>query len=359
MLDAFKTPKALMQKGGALLTGLLTVASLSLVPVSQVEAKKFGGGMSIGKSAPVKKAPPPAAAPSANTPAKPNAAQTPGNAPAGQAAAAPAAAGAAGAAAAGAATRSSWMGPLVGIAAGLGLAALASHLGLGEELMSLLLIVLFVVAAVFLVRLVMGRARASSGMPEPAMARSSSGYSAGSVSGGQWPSQSETEPRSGSAQRFDRSAGAQPGEPDDSAYESSAPAAHGIAQDDIDAFLHVARQQFMAMQKLWDSGDLGQIEAFCTPAMSLEIRRQLEERGDAPNQTSVVQLDLEWLGLESATDDEGVAVEEAYIRFYGLVREESNGTASAFDEVWLLQKPVDGASGWLLAGITQQGGQSH
>lgn len=359
MLDAFKTPKAFIQKGGALLTGLLTVASLSLVPASQVEAKKFGGGMSIGKSAPVKKAPPPAAAPSANTPAKPNAAQTPGNAPAGQAAAAPAAAGAAGTAAAGAATRSSWMGPLVGIAAGLGLAALASHLGLGEELMSLLLIVLFVVAAVFLVRLVMGRSRASSGMPEPAMARSSSGYSAGSMSGGQWSSQSEMEPRSGSAQRFDQSAGAQSGEPGHSAYEPPASAGQEIAQDDIDAFLHVARQQFMAMQKLWDSGDLGQIEAFCTPEMSHEIRRQLEARGDAPNQTSVVQLDLEWLGLESATDDEGVAVEEAYIRFYGLVREESNGTASAFDEVWLLQKPVDGASGWLLAGITQQGGQSH
>jgi predicted lipid-binding transport protein (Tim44 family) len=180
------------------------------------------------------------------------------------------------------------------------------------------------------------------------------------MSGGQWPSQSETQPRSGSAhQHFDQSAGAQSAQPDHSAYEPSASAGQGIAQDDIDAFLQVARQQFMAMQKLWDSGDLGQIEAFCTPAMSLEIRRQLEERGDAPNQTSVVQLDLEWLGLESATDDDGVAVEEAYIRFYGLVREESNGTASAFDEVWLLQKPVDGASGWLLAGITQQGGQSH
>jgi predicted lipid-binding transport protein (Tim44 family) len=359
MLDAFKTPKVLIQKGGALLTGLLTVASLSLVPASQVEAKKFGGGMSIGKSAPVKKAPPPAAAQSANTPAKPNPAQTPAaGAPAGQAAAAPAAAGAAGKAA-GSSTRSSWMGPLVGIAAGLGLAALASHLGLGEELMSLLLIVLFVVAAIFLVRLVMGRGRASSGMPEPAMARSSSGYSAGSMSGGQWSSQPEMEPRSESAQRFDQSAGSQPAQPEHSAYEPAASAGQGIAQDDIDAFLHVARQQFMAMQKLWDSGDLGQIEAFCTPEMSHEIRRQLEARGDAPNQTSVVQLDLEWLGLESATDDEGVAVEEAYIRFYGLVREESNGTASAFDEVWLLQKPVDGASGWLLAGITQQGGQSH
>ncbi len=342
MLEALVTSKSLAQKGVALFTGLLTVVSLSLVPVSQVEAKKFGGGMSIGKSAPVKRAPPPAA-PAANTPAKPNAAQTPGNAPAGQAAAAPAA---------GAASRSSWMGPLVGIAAGLGLAALASHLGLGEELMSLLLIVLFVVAAVFLFRLIIGRGRAASSMPEPAMARPSSGFG-GQMSGGQWPSQPQEDPRPAPAQGFDRSSGVQ-----SQASVQEAPGsvpAQDISQDDIDTFLHVARQQFMAMQRLWDSGDLGQIESFCTPAMALEIRRQLEDRGEATNQTSVVQLELEWLGLESAQDDEGAQVEEVYIRFHGLVREESDGTANAFDEVWLLQKRSDGASGWLLAGITQQG----
>lgn len=351
MLEALMTSKSLAQKGAALFTGLLTVVSLSLVPASQVEAKKFGGGMSIGKSAPVKRAPPPAA-PAANTPAKPNAAQTPGNAPAGQAAAAPAAGAAGTAAAAGAASRSSWMGPLVGIAAGLGLAALASHLGLGEELMSLLLIVLFVVAAVFLFRLIMGRGRAASGMPEPAMARSSSGFG-GQMSGRQWPSQPQEDSRPAPAEGFDRSSGVQSQAPVQEAPGSAS--AQDISQDDIDAFLHVARQQFMAMQRLWDSGDLGQIESFCTPAMALEIRRQLEDRGEAPNQTSVVQLELEWLGLESAQDDEGAQVEEAYIRFHGLVREESDGTANAFDEVWLLQKRTDGASGWLLAGITQQG----
>ena len=358
MLEALMTSRAVAQKGAALFTGLLTVVSLSFLPASQVEAKKFGGGMSIGKSAPMKKAAPPAtpAAPSAATPAKPNAAQTPGNAPAGQAAAAPAAGAAGTAAAAGAATRSSWMGPLVGIAAGLGLAALASHLGLGEELMSLLLIVLFVVAALFIVRLIMSRGRSGSGMPEPAMARSSGGFGGGQMSGGQWPSQPEADSRPSSAQGFDRSAGVQA--PKAVFEEPASTAAQTISQDDIEAFLHVARQQFMAMQRFWDSGDLGQIESFCTPAMALEIRRQLDERGDAPNQTSVVQLDLEWLGLESAQDDEGAEVEEAYIRFYGLVREESDGTANGFDEVWLLQKRTDGASGWLLAGITQQG-SSH
>ena len=357
MLDALIPSRALAQKGAALLTGLLAVVSLSLVPASEVEAKKFGGGMSIGKPAPMKKAP----APAANTPAKPNAAQTPGSTPAGPAAAAPAAAGAGTAAAAGAATRSSWMGPLVGIAAGLGLAALASHLGFGEELMSLLLIGLFVVAAVVIIRLVMARGRAANatGMSEPAMARSSAGMGGGSMAGGQWSNPPEADARPASTQGFDRAAGTQA--ESDTYQEPAAASAQDISEEDIQAFLNVARHQFMAMQRLWDSGDLSQIEAFSTPAMALEIQRQLQERGDTPNQTSVVQLELEWLGLESAQDDDGAELEEAYIRFYGLVREESDGTANAFDEVWLLQKRADGVSGWLLAGITQQGssGGSH
>ena len=62
-----------------------------------------------------------------------------------QAAAAPAAA-AQGAAAA--QPKRSWMGPLAGLAAGIGLAALASHFGFGEELASMLMIGLAVMAVV-------------------------------------------------------------------------------------------------------------------------------------------------------------------------------------------------------------------
>ena len=58
------------------------------------------------------------------------------------------------------------MGPIAGLAAGLGLAALASYLGFGEELMSMLLIVAGVLLVVFLVRLVMSRGR----QPQPASA---------------------------------------------------------------------------------------------------------------------------------------------------------------------------------------------
>ena len=54
-------------------------------------------------------------------------------------------------------TRSSWMGPVAGLAAGLGLAALASYLGFSDELASILLIALLALAAVFVVRMLMSR----------------------------------------------------------------------------------------------------------------------------------------------------------------------------------------------------------
>jgi predicted lipid-binding transport protein (Tim44 family) len=40
------------------------------------------------------------------------------------------------------------------------------------------------------------------------------------------------------------------------------------------------------------------------------------------------------------------------VRFSGTARE--GGALEPFDEVWNLAKPVDGSSGWLIAGIQQQ-----
>ena len=60
---------------------------------------------------------------------------------------------------------SRWLGPIAGIAAGLGLAALLSHFGLPEGMASFLLLALLAVAGVFVVRMLLAR-RAS---PKPAM----------------------------------------------------------------------------------------------------------------------------------------------------------------------------------------------
>ena len=52
---------------------------------------------------------------------------------------------------------SRWMGPIAGLAAGLGLAALLSHFGLSEGFASLLLIALLVVGVVLVVRMFLAR----------------------------------------------------------------------------------------------------------------------------------------------------------------------------------------------------------
>jgi predicted lipid-binding transport protein (Tim44 family) len=47
---------------------------------------------------------------------------------------------------------------------------------------------------------------------------------------------------------------------------------------------------------------------------------------------------------------------EAYIasvRFSGMIRERADAAAEPFSEIWHLEKPLNGATGWLIAGIQQ------
>ncbi len=306
--------------------------------LSEAQAKRMGGGGSIGKSAtPMQRqATPPAKPAQQQTPPTQQAA--PAQQPAGAAAAAPAAA--ASQAASGA---SRWMAPLAGLAAGLGLAALASHLGLGEELMGMLMIVLLVAVGFFILRMVLARGRGASqsGALEPAMARSGLGSAGSGSSTGGW-----TAPQPVGGLRQDIPAH------DD--HQTVATASTGsMSQDEVDQFLQVARAQFLSLQKLWDAGDLKAIEGFCTSAMAQELAGQLAARGHSVNYTSVVQLEVEWMGLQDGVNDDGHPVDEAYVGFKGLVRETADGVADAFHEVWVLQKRKDGQDGWLLAGISQ------
>jgi len=43
------------------------------------------------------------------------------------------------------------------------------------------------------------------------------------------------------------------------------------------------------------------------------------------------------------------------VRFSGLIREQ-DGQPEAFSEIWNLEKPVNGRSGWLISGIQQTAG---
>ena len=68
----------------------------------------------------------------------------------------------------------------------------------------------------------------------------------------------------------------------------------------------------------------------------------------ARSATEVVTLAAEVLEVVTEGDRHWASV-----RFTGTLREGGGATPAPFDEVWNLSKPVDGKTGWLLAGIQQ------
>jgi predicted lipid-binding transport protein (Tim44 family) len=267
--------------------------------VQDVEAKRLGGGSSFGmnrSSTPMKQAAP-APGPSATpgVPAKP--AATP-------AAATPQPSG-----------MSRWLGPIAGLAAGLGIAALLSHFGLGEGMANMLMILLLVMVAVFIFR----KLFAKSQPQQPAYA--------GGVAGGPAPMRFEPLPPAAGAA---------------AASIASVPAGF-----DTDGFLRQAKLNFIRLQAANDSGNLDDLKLFTAPEVFAEIQMQYEERGRAKQETDVQHLDVELLELVTE-DDRHIAS----VRFAGQIREDA-AAAQPFAEIWHLTKPVTGNGGWLVAGIQQ------
>lgn len=219
----------------------------------------------------------------------------------------------------------SWMGPLAGLAAGIGLAALASHLGFGEEMASFMMIALLVVAALFVWRMFAARRNApqQQGMQ----------YAGATAGPGSAP------------QRFEAAAPVAAS----AAPAAAAAGAGNIPSDfDVDGFLRQAKLNFVRLQAANDKGDVEDIRQFTSPEVFAEIRMQLQERGGETQHIDIVQLDAALLDL--ATENEQYI---ASVRFSGLLREEVSAAPSPFDEVWHLAKPVSGERGWVIAGIQQ------
>ena len=294
---------------------LAVVFTVSMTTVSlEAEAKRMGGGKSFGMQ---RQATPPKA---------PNAtpAQTPAAAPG---------------AAAGAATRSSWMGPVAGLAAGLGIAALASHLGFGEELANMLMIGLLIMAVLAVVGFVMRKKAAAQGggMAYAGAGAGGMGAPRGPV-GAQQPGAFKMAQPSGNG-----------GSMIGSALGGQAAQTHSAAipaDFDVAAFVRNAKVNFIRLQASNDAGNLDDIRQFTTPEMFAEIQMDLRERGGAAQQTQVEDLDAEVLEVA----EEG-AMYVVSVRFTGSVRED--GVLENVDEIWHLTKPRHVPGGWLLAGIQQ------
>ncbi len=118
------------------------------------------------------------------------------------------------------------------------------------------------------------------------------------------------------------------------------------ANFDTEAFLRNAKVYFVRLQAAWDVGNMDDIREFTTPEMFAEVKVDLASRGTGTNQTDVVQLNADLLGVEDRGNEY-----LASVRFSGLIRETAGVAAEPFVEVWNLSKRT--GEGWLLAGIQQ------
>jgi predicted lipid-binding transport protein (Tim44 family) len=117
---------------------------------------------------------------------------------------------------------------------------------------------------------------------------------------------------------------------------------------DATSFLRAAKTNFLKLQLANDAGELDEIRDFTTDEMFTALREDVMARPAAGQQTDVVSLDADLLEVASEQDNHWASV-----RFSGLVRETPGAEPVGFEEVWNLVKPVHGSSGWLLAGIQQ------
>jgi predicted lipid-binding transport protein (Tim44 family) len=281
------------------LMALIAACGLALAAVD-VEAKRLGGGKSFGMQRNTTQQ----AAPKA--PAQQQQQQAAGT-PAQQPAAA-------------AATGNKWMGPLAGLALGAGLMALFMNNGIAGALMGLLLLVAIAGIAMMAFRALRGRTTtaplqyAGNGqepVPQPLSSVPGGGAAAHSVAAatanaGRWP-----------------------------------------ADFNATEFLRHARLNFVRLQEANDARDSTALADFLTPDVLAAVQDEWQAEGAAQGKTEVVTLESEVLDVTT----EGLLYIVS-VHFSGLIREGS-GEPQPFAEIWHLEKPLRGATGWLVSGIQQ------
>ena len=324
---------------------LMLAGVMALGSLNAEAARRMGGGKSFGQqSNQVTKrdaAPKTPAAPAQN--AAPTSAAKPAAAPA---AAAP---------------KKPWGAMLGGLAAGLGLAWLASSLGLGEAFGNILMALLIGVAVLAVIGMIMRARRggASQMGGNGGLAYQGAGASAENpatfkqYSPNNVGNDASARPWEGQNTRFDSSAASQSaGTMIGSGIGSglSGSQTWGIpAGFDVDNFVTAAKRNFVTLQDAWDRSDISALRSMMTDAMVVEIRNQLSEREaqfpGQPNKTEVVMLDAQLLGIEEQTEAYLASVE-----FNGMIREDAASGPSPFREVWNMTKSKQGG-GWLVAGV--------
>ncbi len=241
---------------------------------------------------------------------------------------------------------SRWLGPLAGLAAGGLLASMFMGGGFsGLKMMDILLFAGLAFGAFMLFRMYMRKKAMESGGGSVAPMQYAGG---GAGSAPYAPAPSPTHFQSGGLAGGAPEIGSKlmnnPGVATEPAAAPRIP-----ADFDVPGFERQARFAFIRLQAANDARDVNDIRDFTTPEMYAELSLQIQERGDAPQKTEIVSLNVAVLEV---TTENSRAI--ASVRYTGEIREEVGGPAVPFDEIWHVAKRLDDAkSTWLLAGIQQ------
>ncbi|HLX80398.1 MAG TPA: Tim44-like domain-containing protein [Burkholderiales bacterium] len=273
---------------------LLCVAFLA----TEAEARRLGGG-SIGAQRSITSAPASRPAQAQPAPQSPSAAAP--------AALQPAASG-----------LSRWMPMLGGLALGGALGWLLGANGMGGALVGMMLFALLAFAAVYVFRMLAPR------RAEAPVRMQYAGLGSETVAAPP-PSQS-------------------------AGFEAQPPAAAASvpAGFDVAGFLRSAKLNYMKLQIANDRGDLAELREFTSDGLFEDLKKDVQQRGAAKQQTDVLALNADLLEVVTEGDKHWASV-----RFSGMLRESPGDAPTGFEEVWNLAKPVDGSQGWQLAGIQQ------
>ena len=247
---------------------------------------------------------------------------------------------------------SRFMGPLAGLAAGLGIAALMSSMGLGGAMASMLtgilMIALLAGAGFFIYRML------TRNKNQPAQPLGYAG--AGNTSAAPAPAA----PQAHQAQpaQFTGNAAAAPGSLAATvggaaaagaplSAMNNAPAANPWPADfNVSEFERQAKMNFERLQAANDAGDASTLRDFLTPELFNELEAEMKSAWGSSQKTECVELNSQVLDVVT---ENGLYV--VSVRFTGQIRE--NGVASSLNEIWHLEKPVSGRSGWRVSGIQQ------
>jgi predicted lipid-binding transport protein (Tim44 family) len=231
------------------------------------------------------------------------------------------------------------------------LAALASHLGFGDELASMLMMGLLAFAVIAVIGYFM-RKRAIAQAQGSGMGAAPGGMQYAQVNPGQRQDDRvnrDAAPAYKVSMPANTSGSSTIGSAIGSGIGSSISSGSRIPADfDTAGFERNAKVNFIRLQAANDAGNLEDIRQFTTPEMFAELKMDLQDRGGAVQKTDVVSINAQVTEVDEDADRYLVSV-----RFTGVVRDESAQPDESFDEVWHMMKPRHGNMGWVLSGIQQ------